>query len=61
MSTYKDTLGGCEVMPRTTVQLLPKPQMGGRRSSTITVVVERPDHHCGDDLVFDKGNLFFQI
>ena len=27
------------------------PQMSKRRSSTICVVVERPVHHCGDDLV----------
>ena len=33
------------------VQLLPKPQMSKSRSSTIRVVVERPDHHCGDNLV----------
>ena len=25
--------------------------MNESRSSTIRVVVERPDHHCGDDLV----------
>ena len=25
--------------------------MSERRSNTIRAVVERPDHHCGDDLV----------
>ena len=40
----------CEVMPRKIVQLSPKPQMSGRRSSTICAVVEWSDHHCGDDL-----------
>ena len=25
--------------------------MSGRRSNTIYAVVERPDRHCGDDLV----------
>ena len=28
-----------------------KAQMSGHRSDTICVVVERHDHHCGDDLV----------
>ena len=27
--------------------------MSERRSDTICAVVERPDHHCGDDLVTD--------
>ena len=27
------------------------PQMSERRSNTICAVVERPDRHCGDDLV----------
>ena len=27
-----------------------KRQISERRSSTICTVVERPDHHCGDDL-----------
>ena len=26
--------------------------MSERRSSTICAVVERPDHHCGDDVVY---------
>ena len=36
------------------MRLSPKPQMDKSRLSTIglCVVVERPDHHCGDDLVF---------
>ena len=38
-------------MPLTIVQLSPKPQMSERRSKTICAVVERPDHHFGDDLV----------
>ena len=25
--------------------------MSGRKSNTICAVVQRPDHHCGDDLV----------
>ena len=29
-------------------------QMSECRSSTIRAVVERPDHHCSDDLVVDK-------
>ena len=39
------------MMQWTIVQLSPKPQMSKSRSSTICVVVERSDHHCGDDLV----------
>ena len=37
----------------TIVQLSPKLQMSESRSSTIglCVIVERPDRHCGDDLV----------
>ena len=27
--------------------------MSERRLSTICAVVERPDHHCGDDLIKD--------
>ena len=50
-STFDNTLVGCEVMSWTIVQLSSKPQMGARRSSTIHAVVERPHHHCGDDLV----------
>ena len=38
------------------VQLSPKPQMCERRSSTVCAVVERLDHHCGDDLVL----MFFR-
>ena len=33
------------------VQLSSKPQTSEHRSSTICAVVERPDRHCGDDLV----------
>ena len=36
---------------RIIVQLSPEAQISKRRSSTIYAVVERPDHHCGDDLV----------
>ena len=43
---------GCEVMPRTVVHFSPKPQMRERRSSTIRVVSEWLDCHCGDGLVF---------
>ena len=35
----------------TIVQLSPKPQMSEHKSSTLCVVIERPDHHCRDDLV----------
>ena len=45
------TFSGSEVMPSTIVQLLPKPQTSECRSNTMCAVVERPDHHCGDDLV----------
>ena len=38
-------------MQWTIVQLSPKPQISKSRSSTICVVVKRPNHHCGDDLV----------
>ena len=38
-------------MQWTIVHLLPKPQMSESRSSTICLIVERPDQHCGDDLV----------
>ena len=36
----------------TTAQLSPRPQMSERSSSTMWPVIERHDHHCGDDLVF---------
>ena len=49
-------MAGCEVMQSTNVQLSPKPQISECRSSkTICVVVNRPDHHCGDDLVHVMG------
>ena len=32
-------------------ELSPIPQISKRRSSIIYAVVERPDHHCDDDLV----------
>ena len=34
-----------------------KPRMSDRRSSKIYAVIERPDHHCGDDLdkIFLRG------
>ena len=51
---FENTLAGCEVMPLA-VSHTPcaKPQMGERRSNTLSVVVERLDHHCGDDLIKD--------
>ena len=52
MSIEQDTLSGCEVMPSTVVQLSPKAQMSERRLRTICAVIERPEKHCGDDLVF---------
>ena len=45
-------LAGCEVMPWTTKQLSPKPQLSECRLSIKCVVVKRPDHHCGYDLVY---------
>ena len=38
-------------MQWTIIQLSPKCRMSGSRSSTICVVIEQSDHHCGDDLV----------
>ena len=35
-----------------TIPLTPKPQKSDRGSSTICVAIERPDHNCGDGLVF---------
>ena len=32
-------------------------QIGDHRSSTSCGVVERPDHRCGDDLVWDAEGL----
>ena len=42
-----------EVMQRAIIHLLQKLQLIESRSSKIFVVVERRDHHCGDDLVID--------
>ena len=47
----EDTLAGCAVMQWSIIEISSKPQMSDNRSSTICVVIERPDHHCGDDLV----------
>ena len=54
MSIWHPKPTGCKVMQWTIVLLSPKPQMSERGSSTICSVVERPDHHCGDDLVLQK-------
>ena len=46
---------------RLTVTLLqhcPTPQIGDRKSSKYVGVVERPDHHCGDDLVASLVDRF---
>ena len=51
-SIFENTLAGCEVLPWTIVQLLPKTQMSERRMSTVWVVIKRPDHHCCGHLVF---------
>ena len=58
---WQVTLAGCEMMPWTIIQLSLKPsrknfqsKISEHRSSTICMVVERPDHHCGDDLVFSS-------
>ena len=67
-STFENTLAGCEVMSeQSIVNLLPKPQMGKRRSNTIRAVVKRPDHHslwwwpccCRKRILQEKG--FSQI
>ena len=42
-------IAGCEVMPRNNHTAFAKARQ--HRSSTICAVVERPHHHCGDDLV----------
>ena len=34
-------------------------QIGDHRLSISCVVVERPDHHCGDDLVTELIKLIF--
>ena len=53
VSTFENTLPGCEVIPQTIVLLLRKPQMSERRSNAICVaVVEWPDHNSVDDLVY---------
>ena len=31
--------------------------IGDHRLSILCVVVERPDHHCGDDLVYQYGKV----
>ena len=58
-STFENTLAGCEVMQWIIVQLSPKPQMNERRSNTMCAVIERPDHHCGDDLVYSQLCYFY--
>ena len=50
-STFLYTLTGREVMQWTIVQFLSKSQISESRSSIMCVVVERPDHHCVDDLI----------
>ena len=57
--TFENPFAGSEVMPWTIVQLLPKPQMSERRSSTICAAVKQPNHHCDDDLVLLKWNFQF--
>ena len=47
-------------MQWTILDLLPKPQMSERRSSTIRVDVERPDNHCGHDRVFVFNAVVFR-
>ena len=46
-----DPCGWSAVKQPITYSLSPKPQISERISSTISVVVERPYHCCGDDLV----------
>ena len=50
--TLENTFAACEVVQWIVVQLLPKPQMSECRFSTICTDVERPDHHCDDDLAY---------
>ena len=38
-----------DAMNNHSLHLSPKPQISESRSSTIFMVVERPDHNCGDD------------
>ena len=46
-------------MQRTIGLLSPKHQISECRSSTVCLAVERPDHHCGDDLVCEAlGKTF---
>ena len=55
MSFESTKLAGCEIMPRTTVQLFQKPQMSERRRSTLCTVVEWPDHRSLSSLAPSRG------
>ena len=48
-------------MPWKIVQLSPRPQMSEHRSNTICAVVERPHHHCGDDVVSRVLQMWFAL
>ena len=62
-SMFGKTFSGSEFIPRIIVQFSPKPQMSECTSNKICAVVERPDHRCGDDLVFRRrrNNLIFSL
>ena len=45
LAVWSDAMNSC------TLQLLPKAQISKLRSSSICAIVQRPDHHCGDELV----------
>ena len=56
-NTFDKTFAGAEFVPWAIIQLSLKPQISERRSNTICAVVERPDHHFGDDLVWGNNSV----
>ena len=50
-SAHMDPIHSIVVVNGFIVDISPKPQLGGCRSSIICVVFERPNRHCVDDLV----------
>ena len=60
-STFESPSVGNGVMARTIAQLSPNPQMCELRSNTMRAVVERPEHHHGDDLVVSNNASFWVI
>ena len=52
-STFYDTLAGCDVHAMNNRTAFDKdPNEWKQIEHNMCVVIERPDHHCGDDLVF---------